>query len=506
MYNYPLYRILLFLLVLSSVSYIFYCFPDDNDYRIKIDEGIYYKQAKTVLDNGVAGFKQLAVEFIEVPSLQNFPNPLRTGHIISSALLLNLNDSVFMLAFKSWLFFILLIICCWWYIRKIWNEETAFYIVLLLCISPLLAAMSKRALIEMESLFFISLAIFLFLDYIKKPNNKRYYLFIGSLCLSCFFKESAFFVIPFYFAVLLWLKYKDEIKLSFLHLITVIFLPVVSAGFFHLIFFQDLTVLIDLLKTHVFTFSENLYNLQYCSGPWQQYITDFILVSPFVSVMGILFMGYYLLKPKKRMENLVLILLYIYLIFFYAFMPKNIRFLLLAELLLVIFAGFFIVHIYLNFMKSKTVNKVVFCTFLSLLIINGVSSFNHYFVKNNIYDPIGNNIVYAANIITNPKLYKQEKKLKKLKKEIKEQPNVENYVNLSLIYYQKSQFRECIDMCYKVLELDPENATAYNNICSSHNSLGEFNKGAIACEKALQINPEYDLARLNLEYALENIK
>ncbi|MDD3875886.1 MAG: tetratricopeptide repeat protein [Bacteroidales bacterium] len=81
------------------------------------------------------------------------------------------------------------------------------------------------------------------------------------------------------------------------------------------------------------------------------------------------------------------------------------------------------------------------------------------------------------------------------------EPTPENYLNLSLIYYNHSRFNECIEACNSALNLRPNYAEAYNNICSAHNAMGEWDKGIEACEKALSIKPDYQLARNNLRYA-----
>ena len=93
---------------------------------------------------------------------------------------------------------------------------------------------------------------------------------------------------------------------------------------------------------------------------------------------------------------------------------------------------------------------------------------------------------------------------------IKENPTADNYINLSLIYYDKGEFENCIKVCEKALELDPNYVNAYNNICSAYNALQKWDKAIEACKKALQLMPEHNFAKGNLARAekmndLENI-
>jgi tetratricopeptide (TPR) repeat protein len=82
-----------------------------------------------------------------------------------------------------------------------------------------------------------------------------------------------------------------------------------------------------------------------------------------------------------------------------------------------------------------------------------------------------------------------------------ENSTAENYLNLSLQLYRNQRFEECIRACEKALDLRPDYADAWNNICSAHNAMQQWEKGIAACEKALQIRPDYQLARNNLNWA-----
>ncbi len=77
----------------------------------------------------------------------------------------------------------------------------------------------------------------------------------------------------------------------------------------------------------------------------------------------------------------------------------------------------------------------------------------------------------------------------------------EYFLNLSLQLYHEKKFAECIDACYKALQLKPDYAEAYNNICSAYNELKEYGKAMQACDSAIKLNPTFTLAKNNYEYA-----
>lgn len=81
-------------------------------------------------------------------------------------------------------------------------------------------------------------------------------------------------------------------------------------------------------------------------------------------------------------------------------------------------------------------------------------------------------------------------------------PTDENFLYLSLIYHQEGMYKKSIEACKKALELQPDYAEAYNNICSAYNQLGEWVKALQACDSSLMINPEYQLAKNNRQRSL----
>ncbi|UPT66819.1 MAG: tetratricopeptide repeat protein [Sphingobacteriales bacterium JAD_PAG50586_3] len=89
---------------------------------------------------------------------------------------------------------------------------------------------------------------------------------------------------------------------------------------------------------------------------------------------------------------------------------------------------------------------------------------------------------------------------------IKANPTPENYLNLSLEYYNKSRFEDCILAAENALKVKPDYAEAYNNICSAYNALGNYDKAMAACNMALKIAPGYTLAQGNLNYSLSQKK
>ena len=80
-------------------------------------------------------------------------------------------------------------------------------------------------------------------------------------------------------------------------------------------------------------------------------------------------------------------------------------------------------------------------------------------------------------------------------------PCPENYINLSLFYYEEARYNECIDACKNALKLKPDYALAYNNMCSAYNALKLFDKAIEAGKKAVALQPDLEIAKNNLKFA-----
>jgi tetratricopeptide (TPR) repeat protein len=85
---------------------------------------------------------------------------------------------------------------------------------------------------------------------------------------------------------------------------------------------------------------------------------------------------------------------------------------------------------------------------------------------------------------------------------VKEKPTPENFLNLSLLYYQNHQYQDCVNAANEALKLRPDYAEAYNNICSAENVLGNFDDAVIAGQMTVRLQPGFVLGQNNLNAAL----
>lgn len=89
--------------------------------------------------------------------------------------------------------------------------------------------------------------------------------------------------------------------------------------------------------------------------------------------------------------------------------------------------------------------------------------------------------------------------------EIRKAPSAEKYLDVSLAFFQAGSYQDCITAANEALKLKPRYAEAYNNIGSAYNALKKFKEAIDPLQKAIEINPGFELAKNNLAYAQRSI-
>ncbi len=91
-----------------------------------------------------------------------------------------------------------------------------------------------------------------------------------------------------------------------------------------------------------------------------------------------------------------------------------------------------------------------------------------------------------------------------------QQPQVadtpEKHLDRSLAFYQAGQYKECVAEARAAIKLRANYAEAYNNIAAAYNSMKDWDNGIKAASEAVRLKPDFQLAKNNLAWALEQRK
>jgi len=80
---------------------------------------------------------------------------------------------------------------------------------------------------------------------------------------------------------------------------------------------------------------------------------------------------------------------------------------------------------------------------------------------------------------------------------------VAEFIGRSAALIQNKDFYGSIVFSKRALELDPNVAPAYNNMCIAYGELKKWNKAIDACRRAVELNPDFQLAKNNLDWVVK---
>jgi tetratricopeptide (TPR) repeat protein len=85
------------------------------------------------------------------------------------------------------------------------------------------------------------------------------------------------------------------------------------------------------------------------------------------------------------------------------------------------------------------------------------------------------------------------------------QPSVENYLSLSVVYYNEKRYEDCIREARAALKLQPDVAEAWVNIATAYHQLGNTAEGISALREATRLRPDLEVARMNLAWEVAHL-
>ncbi|KPK42673.1 MAG: hypothetical protein AMJ78_01655 [Omnitrophica WOR_2 bacterium SM23_29] len=399
----PLFRVVIICLILFSVLSVYVTIPTEENFAKTADEGYYFIFASLVNEGGVSQFPFLAKTYIDNKEARLFPTPLRIGHILSTALWFKLfPNTLVSLAQFSLFCFILFLVVSFYFARRNFNRDVAYLFTLLLSSSPLMMVMGRRALSEMHGNLLWALVIWLFLDFLRKENKIKYFIFLLAYSYSITVRESSIALLLFFALFFFIHKYAYKKSISGAYLLGIAFVPLFLLSTAYVILFQGvgnvLRIVGATLNVH-FGIQTSTYALLFCTGPWYRYIVDYLLLSP---VTTLLFTGYFCYTTLIRnfewkTTYFMIYFTLVFIIFSFFRYSKVVRFVINLDMVIALFS----VKLLYELFRQKDEQRqtyFVFVTIVALFIINYLSFIDLFCIKG-IYDPISHNLLSARKFI-----------------------------------------------------------------------------------------------------------
>lgn len=83
-----------------------------------------------------------------------------------------------------------------------------------------------------------------------------------------------------------------------------------------------------------------------------------------------------------------------------------------------------------------------------------------------------------------------------------QQPSPDNYLNLSVQYFNTQRYDDAIRACQDALKINPNLPEAYSNMAAAYHAEGKLDETVAALEQAIKLNPDLPSAAHNLKVAM----
>ena len=507
-------------IVVAASFLVWMNFPNPGDYRVGADEGTYYRQGKTIADLGpIAGLRRVGDEYVQTPAQRSFPNPLRIGTILVAGAALSIHDSYRTLSFVSLFAFALMLLSLWRYSADAWGEGRGLMVLAVAASFPLALGMATRALMDSLACTAAAFSLFAFLRFLKDGSDKAAYTFVAAFAAAILVKETNVLLAPFFAGVLFVLKLNGSPRLGWRRALLVAVLPGAIAVICYVIVFGFDEMLSIARAVAAQSTSQNEYMQAFAQGPWYRYLLDFLVLSPWSFLLAVCGAGFVLIGRGDR-PLLVWLGLCAYLLFVYGWLDKDARFLMLLVppiSLLAAAAVSQISRVGLSFKESNDdpgtrypsrdagASAAVLCLSV-LVVVTNLVAYRRFFVVGEIYDPMTYNLLRIDRSIPaftpTPAVatVHSTTSLEAAKQRWLQQPTAENVRQLSYEYCAAGAYLECRWASQEALKIAPDDASAYNNLCTAFGGLKQWTQAVIACREALRLKPDFQLARNNLDW------
>ena len=121
-----------------------------------------------------------------------------------------------------------------------------------------------------------------------------------------------------------------------------------------------------------------------------------------------------------------------------------------------------------------------------------------------LYDVAQKYLQMALDI--NPEFTLAKNNLVEAKKHLFDNVARNTLLNKTLLAYQIGEYNAEVAYSLQLIEIDPKDGVAWNNLCSAYNALQYYKKAENACLQSLKYNPDFQLAKNNLNYARKMMK
>ena len=266
-----------------------------TSWRTGADEAFYLLYASRVAAGGPRSFPALFREFLNDPVASRlYPSPARVTAIAYDALAVRLGGPRFeVLASGSLVAFLALLPVVFAAVRPILGDRGALASALLVATSPLGLGMARRALTDSLNAFLLTSCLALVIHGVARQRGARWWGATSVVCAAAFLgRELSVVLVPLALTFVAIDAIRRRQRPSALVVACVSIVPLVIAAGVLTLAAGGVATAWQALSAVVTQPGSNEYSLQFGGGPWYRYFVDHLLLSPWTTILYVVWIGY----------------------------------------------------------------------------------------------------------------------------------------------------------------------------------------------------------------------
>jgi hypothetical protein len=297
----------------------------------KGDDSYYLHYMDTVASQGPAAFPRLVEHWNSTPVDWRFPPPTRVGFVGISAVWGWLFGTTYRsLQSLSLASFVLLCVLNYVFVRRHFGGSTAFLAGTLLGFSPLLMGLSRLALSDSTAVLWMSASVWMFLEVSRDPTwVPKQVLFMVALTMMVLVKEISVLLVGAYVVFVLYERFVRGVPHDLRRAAVALAVPGAVVLAIQVLAAGGFAPLLETARILLASPGTNRYAIRFGSGPWFRVILDFLLLSPWPTLLAI---GWFWITAVRlrtgRFDrtSVYLGLVIASLVFVLSFFTKNVRY------------------------------------------------------------------------------------------------------------------------------------------------------------------------------------
>ena len=399
--------LLLLLLVLALVAWsATRDFPPEPE-QAKGDEWYYLRYLQVVSARGLAELRGIFERWNADSFDHVYPSPLRVAFIVTSVAWGRVVGATYRsLQTLSLVSLLLGCVVNFFFARRHLGELRAFLVAALVGFSPLLLGLSRRAFADSYAILCSTAAVWLFLETLKDPSSTaKRALFVVALAWTVLVKEHLVLQALPLVAFLLYERFVRRVPHDLVRFgIDFAAVGIVVAGVL-LLAAGDVRTLAATVNAVLVSPASNAYAIKYGSGPWFSPVLDFLLLSPWPTLLAI--GGFWIALARARSgrresgsyerESVYFAFLCAGLLLSLALFTKNVRYAAVLELPIRALAVLLVCD--LARVSASRRRALLACAAIALICCLDLRGFRLFWLENPGFDPVTHFLARVRQVI-----------------------------------------------------------------------------------------------------------